>query len=72
MPGNKVIGRGMRAKVSTVKPLQKASTYLKGKTSAALRRSRKLAGAIDELARTIGDSGLEPWMKMETHLLVGE
>ena len=36
------------------------------KTSA--KRSRKLAGAIDELARTIGDSGLEPWIKMETHL----
>jgi len=57
---------------SCVRVLQKASTYLKHKTSAALKRSRKLAGAIDELARTIGDSGLEPWMRMETHLLVGE
>ena len=57
---------------SCVRVVQKASTYLKHKTRAALRRSRKLAGAIDELARTIGDSGLEPWMKMEAHLLVGE
>jgi len=29
-------------------------------------------GAIDELARTIGDSGLEPWMGMEALLQVGE
>ncbi|MCW3140645.1 MAG: hypothetical protein N2V72_00475 [Methanophagales archaeon] len=56
----------MRAKCNNrVKPLQKAGTYLKGKPS------EKLAGAIDELARTIDDSGLEPWMKMEAHLLVG-
>jgi len=48
------------------KPLQKAGTYLKGKPSV------KLAGAIAELARTIGDSGLEPWMKMEAHLVAGE
>jgi len=57
---------------SCVRVVQKASTYLKHKTRAALKRSRKLAGAIDELARTIGDSGLEPWMRMEAHLLVGE
>ena len=49
---------------SCVRVVQKASTYLK--------RSRKLAGAIDELRGTIGDSGLEPWMRMEAHLLVGE
>ena len=59
------MGRGMRTKANTVKPLQKAGTYLKGKPS------EKLAGAIVEPARTIGDSGLEPWMKMEAHLLVG-
>ena len=57
---------------SCVRVVQKASTYLKHKTRAALKRGRKLAGAIDELARTIGDSGLEPWMRMEAHLLVGE
>jgi len=57
---------------SCIRLLQKASTYLKCKTSAALKRSRKLAGAIDELARTIGDSGLEPWMRMEAHLRGGE
>ena len=68
-----MIGRGMRAKSNThVKPLQKAGTYLKGKTRAALKRSRELAGAADEPARTIGESGLEPWMRMEAHLLVGE
>jgi len=55
----------MQTKASTMKPLQKAGTYLKGKSS------EKLAGAIDELARTIGDSGLKPWMKMEAHLLAG-
>jgi len=55
----------MRAKRNNRVPLQKASTYLKGKPS------EKLAGAAVEPARTIGDSGLEPWMKMETHLLVG-
>jgi len=48
------------------KPLQKAGTYLKGKTSV------KLAGAADEPARTIDDSGLEPWMRMEAHLRAGE
>jgi len=56
----------MRAKANIVKTLQKASTYLKGKPS------EKLAGAAVEPARTIDDSGLEPWMKMETHLLAGE
>ena len=56
---------------SCVRVVQKASTYLKHKTSVALKRGRKLAGAIDELARTIGDSGLELWMRMEAHLLVG-
>ena len=56
---------------SCVRLLQKANTYLKGKTRKALKRSRKLAGAIDELARTIGDSGLEPWMRMEATQLVG-
>ena len=53
---------------SCVRLLQKAS--LKCKTIAALKSSRKLAVAIDELARTIG--GLEPWMRMEAHLLVDE
>ena len=57
---------------SCIRLLQKASTYLKCKTIAALKRSRKLAGAIDELARTTGDSGLEPGMRMEAHLRVGE
>jgi len=55
------MGRGMRTKANTVKPLQKAGTYLKGKPSV------KLAGAVVEPARIIGDSGLEPWMKMEAH-----
>ena len=53
---------------SCVRLLQKTS--LKCKTIAALKSSRKLAVAIDELARTIG--GLEPWMRMEAHLRVGE
>jgi len=57
---------------SCVRVVQKASTYLKHKTRAALKRSRKLAGAMDEPRGTIGDSGLEPWMRMEAHLLVGE
>lgn len=58
---------------SCVRLLQKANTYLKGKTRKALKRSRKLAGATDELAQigTIGDSGLEPWMSMEATQLVG-
>lgn len=55
---------------SCIRLLQKANTYLKGKTSKALKRSRRLAGAIDELARTIGDSGLDPWMRMEATQLV--
>ena len=55
----------MRARCDHVKPLQKAGTYLKGKSS------EKLAGAAVEPARTIDDSGLEPWMKMEAHPLVG-
>jgi len=44
------------------KPLQKAGTYLKCKPG------EKLAGAAVEPARTIDDSGLEPWMKMEAHV----
>ena len=55
----------MRAKRNNRVPLQKASTYLKGKPS------EKLAGAAAEPARTIGESGLEPWMKMEAHPLAG-
>ena len=42
-------------RVMCIRPLQKAS--LKCKTIVALKSSRKLAGAIDELARTIGLGG---------------
>ncbi len=48
---------------------RKASSYLENKSSEALERSQKLAGATDELARTMDDSGLEPWMSMEAHTL---
>ena len=44
-------------RVMCIRPLQKASTYPKCKTIAALKSSRKLASAIDELARTIGLAG---------------
>ena len=44
-------------RVMCIRPLQKASTYPKCKTIAALKSSRKLASAIDELARTIGLGG---------------
>ncbi len=70
-------GRGRRVKCkdcgaeydrefnSCITLLQKASTYLKNKSSETIKNSQKLAGATDELARTIDDSGLEPWMSME-------